>query len=775
MALHAPALRTATINEAAVPVHAGQTLLDAALAAGIAMPFSCRVGGCGTCRCRLLDGRVRELTETAYLLDAGELAAGTILACQSVPLSDVRIAVDLAATALRRQVTGRVREQTRLSPSITRLVVELDQGLPFGPGQHALLSLGSLPGVARSYSFAAPRRAEPVVEFHVRHVAGGEFSGHVASHDLVGGSVIIDGPLGDFVLRDGPDRLLFVTTGTGLAPVLAMLEAAVAAADTRPVTLLHGARTREDLYALDRIEGIARGWRGEFRFVPVLSRPDSEWSGARGRVTDQLDGVVLAGAEAYLCGAPAMVDDAAARLEALGVPRARIRADRFTTRADRVRADGDNAPVAVTLKEAHAAPLAAPAAVPVAATATATTTATATIEREAGVLDYLKFFLFHAVGLYSIAALLAGGPWTTVGLLAVVAFYVGGDALFGDDTSAPRFRHPRVLTVQLWLALPLVAVIVFTAVWTVSPGDPLAYGAWIQSLTGWDVLAAREASHFGHHLAAVILTGLMIGMVGTIPAHELVHRTWDPISVAIGRALLAFSFDTVFAIEHVYGHHRYVATPEDPATAPRGRNVYAHILNSTWRGNVSAWRIEAQRLARRGHPALGWRNAVIRGHLASLALVVMAFAMGGWLAAGFFIACALWGKALLEIVNYMEHYGLVRDASTPVAPRHSWNTNRRISSWSMFNLTRHSHHHAQGEVPYQDLKPFPDAPMMLGGYLTTIIVALVPPLWHRLMTQRVLEWDRKLATPGEQRLAVAANQRSGRRDFVSRAVEPTPF
>jgi alkane 1-monooxygenase len=152
---------------------------------------------------------------------------------------------------------------------------------------------------------------------------------------------------------------------------------------------------------------------------------------------------------------------------------------------------------------------------------------------------------------------------------------------------------------------------------------------------------------------------------------------------------------------------------------------------------------------------------VIRGHLASLALVALAWAMGGWVAAGFFMACAMWGKALLEIVNYMEHYGIVRDPATPVAPRHSWNTNRRISSWSMFNLTRHSHHHAQGEVPYQDLKPFPEAPMMLGGYLTTIIVALIPPLWHRLMTPRVLAWDRDYATPEERRLAAEANRRRG--------------
>ena len=127
----------------------------------------------------------------------------------------------------------------------------------------------------------------------------------------------------------------------------------------------------------------------------------------------------------------------------------------------------------------------------------------------------------------------------------------------------------------------------------------------------------------------------------------------------------------------------------------------------------------------------------------------------------FFTACALWGKALLEIVNYMEHYGMVRNPATPVQPRHSWNTNRRVSSWAMFNLTRHSHHHAQGEVAYHDLRPYPEAPMMLNGYLTTIVVALIPPLWHHLMTRKVLAWDRDYASDEERVLANAANERSG--------------
>jgi alkane 1-monooxygenase len=179
-------------------------------------------------------------------------------------------------------------------------------------------------------------------------------------------------------------------------------------------------------------------------------------------------------------------------------------------------------------------------------------------------------------------------------------------------------------------------------------------------------------------------------------------------------------------------------------------------LVSTVRGNLSAWHIEVERLKKRGLSPLSPRNAFIRGHLLSVGLVACAWAMGGAAPAAFFVACALWGKALLEIVNYMEHYGIVRDPATPVQPRHSWNTNRRVSSWTMFNLTRHSHHHAQGEVPFHALRPYPNAPMMVSGYLTTILLTLVPPLWFRLMAPRVAAWDRDFATAEERALAARA-------------------
>ena len=712
------------INDQWVEAQRGETVLQAALRAGIPFPNSCRVGGCGTCRCRLAEGEVRELTESGYLLSGKEIDEGVILACQTVPRSALVIEVEFAPTG----VAGSVIAQEKLTHDITRLLVQCDAPVNFRAGQFAMLQLQGLEGVSRSYSFASPPRADGQVEFFIRKVDGGQFSTAVNEQNLLGRAITVGGAQGNFWLRDGSEPLLLVAGGSGLAPVLALLEDAVMRGVSRKATLVFGAREARDLFALDRVAAIAAAWHGEFTFVPVLSAStkDQAWQGRKGLVTDVLPEFAGSPVHGYVCGPPAMVDAVEAVLRQHGVEASHIHADRFLTQADASRPTG------------------------------------ATLEADskiAGFLDYAKYGLFNLVGLFSAAALLGGGWYTTVGFLMVIFAYVLGDAVSGDDTRTPHFRHPWVLTVQLWFALPLMCLIAFASVWSVSSSDVLGFGAGLGSLLGIDLLAAREATTFGHHVFGWLLTGLMIGFVGTVPAHELTHRTWDRMSMGVGRWLLAFSFDTSFSVEHVYGHHRYVSTTADPATAPRGRNVYAHIVLSTVKGNVSAWRIEAERLAKRRHSVFSWHNVVLRGYVMSVALVLAAFAIGGWVAAVFFIACGIWGKSTLEIVNFMEHYGIVRNPDTPVQPRHSWNTNKRATSWTMFNLNRHSHHHAQGEVPFHELKPMPEAPVMLGGYLTTLLLTLVPPLWRTLMRSKLQEWDRHYATPEERTLAAAAEAR----------------
>ena len=331
-----PKVVTATINDLTITVEPKETLLQAALRQGVDFPFSCRVGGCATCKCRLLDGQVKELTRSDYILSDVELDQGYILACQSVPRSDIRIAVALGDGPALRSLSGRVLACEQLTHDIIELRIQLEDSLRYRPGQFAELSLQSLPGLSRSYSFATAVRPDAQVSFFVRQVPGGVFSTHVHKQAMVGDRVTVAGPLGDFWLRPADAPLLLVAGGSGLAPILALLEHALARGVARPVTLLFGARGQRDLYALKAIRALAADWPARFEFVPVLSDEpdDSDWSGARGFVTAHMGERMTPDCHAYLCGPPPMIDSAQTLLLAHGVARAHIHADRFTTQHD---------------------------------------------------------------------------------------------------------------------------------------------------------------------------------------------------------------------------------------------------------------------------------------------------------------------------------------------------------------------------------------------------------------------------------------------------------
>lgn len=334
--LSRPHLSNAVINGISIEVRPRETLLQAALRQGIDFPHSCRVGGCASCKCRLVEGRVRELTESGYILSDAELDAGYILACQSVPKGNVRIEVDLARRQATRQVRGRVVEQERLTHDITRLVIQLDDSLAYQAGQYAELTLDSLPQQPRSFSFASPVQVDARVSFFIRKVPGGLFTGLVDEQSLLGQGVTVSGPLGGFHLRPDAAPLLLVAGGSGLAPVLAILQDALSSGVARPATLLFGAREERDLYALDAINAIAVQWRAPFRFVPVLSAAtaDAPWQGARGLVTTQIKYLLEPDAHVYLCGPPAMIDSAVDLLRLHGVPPEHIHTDRFTTQQE---------------------------------------------------------------------------------------------------------------------------------------------------------------------------------------------------------------------------------------------------------------------------------------------------------------------------------------------------------------------------------------------------------------------------------------------------------
>jgi NAD(P)H-flavin reductase/ferredoxin len=340
-----PSSHSARIAPANVELRVGskETLLQAALNQGIAFPHDCRAGGCGACKCRLVKGKVRELTDKSYILSAEELRDNYVLACQSIPQSDIEVDVQLreASTLVEtRQTPARITHMVPLTHDIVHVTLELEHALAFTPGQYCEISPteGSAAGVKRSYSFANVPDANGTsrhAEFFIRKVPGGRFTEWLFDEAKVGDSLDVNAPFGEFVLRESSAPMLCIAGGSGLAPVLSLLQGALQSLRRpREVTLVFGARSQADLYMLDAIEALRREWPVRFDFVPVLaSEPaDSAWQGRRGLIVDHLAGVLgesLGVQQAYLCGPPGMIDSCIGGLKAAGAQESEIYFDKF--------------------------------------------------------------------------------------------------------------------------------------------------------------------------------------------------------------------------------------------------------------------------------------------------------------------------------------------------------------------------------------------------------------------------------------------------------------
>lgn len=369
---------------------------------------------------------------------------------------------------------------------------------------------------------------------------------------------------------------------------------------------------------------------------------------------------------------------------------------------------------------------------------------------------YGRYLLLPLILLVTGWRLVLGGPWPWIGFLFALVVVSGGDRLLGEDTSTPALRSKRLLNVFLYLNAPLLLALLGLLAMR---ADALNAPGWAAPLHGAGWLSRV---HFDDPITplgwvgAVFSVGLMAATAGINVGHELVHRTWNPAEVTLGRWLLATCGDAAFSIEHVHGHHSHVGTPRDPATALRGETVYAFIPRSTFGQLASAWRIERDRLARRGRGILTPHNRLWRGFAMSALIATGMYLLGGFSGVLLFALVAVTGKTFLEIINYVEHYGLVRVPGQPVLPRHSWNSNAALSMSALYNLPRHSHHHANSSIPYWGLQPMPGAPEMPAGYMSMLLAALIPPYYRRLMAPRLAEWDARLASAEERALLAGA-------------------
>ncbi len=312
-------------------------LLEAALAAGLVLPYGCRNGACGSCRARGVSGLVDHGAAAETALTLADRAAGMTLPCCARALSDltlecreVRGINDIQVKTLPCRVQQ--IERTATDVIVLTLKLPVNERLQFLPGQYIEFLLKD--GKARAFSIANAPEDDGCIELHIRRVADGAFTSHVFEHMQARDILRLRGPLGTFFLREEPAKpVIFVAGGTGFAPIKAIIEHAIRNGLSRPMTLYWGARTRGGLY---RHELPAR-WATEhpsFRYVPVLSMATAEdaWPGRSGLVHRAVleDHPDLSAVQVYACGAPAMIEAARRDFLAAGLPETEFFADAFT-------------------------------------------------------------------------------------------------------------------------------------------------------------------------------------------------------------------------------------------------------------------------------------------------------------------------------------------------------------------------------------------------------------------------------------------------------------
>ena len=313
-------------------------------------------------------------------------------------------------------------------------------------------------------------------------------------------------------------------------------------------------------------------------------------------------------------------------------------------------------------------------------------------------------------------------------LLAAPLFAFGAIPL-AELFMPPRHINPSEEEVQNRMgrrrfdAVVGVAVVVYLA-------------AWIGFLTQVESGALTGGSYWG----AVAVMGILCGGVGINVAHELGHRRSRKAQL-LAKGLLGPSFYMHFFIEHNRGHHAKVATEEDPATSRRDESLYAFLPRSIIGGWCSAWELESSLRRRKGHRVWGLKNEMVRYFIAQVGLAVGLYVWGGGTLLVAALLAGLGGILLLETVNYLEHYGLQRSHNgrsyERVRPHHSWNSDHRLGRALLFELSRHSDHHAHPKRPFSVLRSFPDAPQLPTGYPGMVLLALIPPAFFAVMNPRL--------------------------------------
>jgi alkane 1-monooxygenase len=331
----------------------------------------------------------------------------------------------------------------------------------------------------------------------------------------------------------------------------------------------------------------------------------------------------------------------------------------------------------------------------------------------------LPFIVFGLVHLTGVGLFWYGGPLLIFGIFPVLDLIVGLDAENPPDSVLKWLEQDRYYRWCTYLFLPL------------------QYAGLVFACALW---ASGDLSVFDKIGLAV--TEAMVAGIAINTAHELGHKR-DELERWLSKIALAQSGYGHFYVEHNRGHHVRVATPEDPASARLGESFWA-FLPRTFMGSLrSAWELEREWLARHGRRVWSIHNNLLTAWAMTVALFGGLTAIFGLRVLPYLLLQMVLGFPLLEVVNYLEHYGLLRQKRDDgryerTRPEHSWNSNNVASNVLLYHLQRHSDHHANPMRRYQALRHFDEAPQLPTGYAGMILLALVPPLWRRVMDPRLL-------------------------------------
>jgi alkane 1-monooxygenase len=350
------------------------------------------------------------------------------------------------------------------------------------------------------------------------------------------------------------------------------------------------------------------------------------------------------------------------------------------------------------------------------------------------------------------------GPLVIFGAIPIVDLAFGTDERNPPESALHRLEEDRYYRYCTYGYLPLQYASLVLACWCWSRG----------------------------HLSVVASIGLAltvgcVGGIGINTAHELGHKR-DRLERWLSKIALAQTAYGHFYVEHNRGHHVHVATPGDPASSRFGESFYAFWPRTVWGSLQSSLAIERARLERAGSSFWTWKNDILNAWAMTVVLYgALMFAFGGRVLP-FLLLQAVLGFSLLEVVNYLEHYGLLRQRQKDgryerCLQAHSWNSNNIVSNVFLYHLQRHSDHHAHPTRRYQALRNFDDAPNLPSGYATMILVALVPPLWRRVMDKRVLSHyggDFSRVNLGHRDRADAGDRADGEAHEDVGAIAPLP-